>query len=91
MEMDGMLGTIELVGQTDWLAILPSALCYADKDGRLRKLNVLNDPPMTFDYVIVEKTETPLPNAAALLAQHLTHHTKLILEDWADLRLPAIA
>jgi LysR family transcriptional regulator, nitrogen assimilation regulatory protein len=91
MEMDGMLGTIELVGQTDWLAILPSALCYADKDGRVRKLNVLNDPPMTFDYVIVEKTETPLPHAAALLAQHLTRHTKLILDDWADLGVPAIA
>ncbi|SMY08038.1 LysR family transcriptional regulator [Flavimaricola marinus] len=90
MEMDGMLGTIELVGKTDWLAILPSALCYADKDGVSRKLNVLTDPPMSFDYVIVEKTESPLPNAARLLAEHLTRHTNLILEDWADLGHAAI-
>lgn len=90
MEMDGMLGTIELVGQTDWLAILPSALCHADRDGVRRKLNVLSDPPMSFDYVIVEKTETPLPHAAKLLAEHLARHTNLILADWADLRRPAI-
>lgn len=90
MEMDGMLGTIELVGQTDWLAILPSALCYADRDGRNRKLNVLADPPMSFDYVIVEKTESPLPHAARLLAEHLTRHTELILADWADLHAAPI-
>ena len=90
MEMDGMLGTIEMVGHTDWLAILPSALCYADKDGTRRKLNVLTDPPAGVDYVIVEKAETPLPHAARLLAEHLVRHTTAILEDWADLARPSI-
>lgn len=90
MEMDAMLGTIELVGKTDWLAILPSALCHADQDGVHRKLNVLSDPPMSIDYVIVEKTETPLPHAAKLLSDHVVRHTELILADWADLRAATI-
>lgn len=90
MEMDGMLGTIEMVGRTDWLAILPSALCHADKDGALRQLNLLADPPAGVDYVIVEKSETPLPRAAALLSETLIRHTEAVLRDWADLARPAI-
>ena len=86
MEMDGMLATLEMVGNTDWAAILPSAICHNDIGGRHRKLNVLCDPPMSFDYVIVEKSEAPPPRAANLLAEQIVHHTNSILADWADLR-----
>jgi DNA-binding transcriptional LysR family regulator len=86
MEMDGMLATLEMVGNTDWAAILPSAICHNDIGGRHRKLNVLCDPPMSFDYVIVEKSEAPPPRAANLLAEQIVHHTNTILADWADLR-----
>ena len=86
MEMDGMLATLEMVATQDWHAILPSALCYNDMDGTRRKLNVISDPPMSFDYVSVTKTETALPRAASLLSDHIARHTNLILEDWDDLR-----
>ncbi|MDG1116475.1 MAG: LysR family transcriptional regulator [Flavimaricola sp.] len=86
MEMDGMLATLEMVGNTDWAAILPSAICHNDIGGRHRKLNVLSDPPMSFDYVIVEKSEAPPPRAANLLAEQIVHHTNAILADWTDLR-----
>lgn len=86
MEMDGMLGTLEMVGTDDWLAILPSALCHNDTTGNLRKLNVISDPPISFDYVSVTKTETALPRAAGLLADRIAEHTNIILADWADLR-----
>ena len=85
LEMDGMLATLEMVGGTDWLAVLPSAICYPDKSGLVRKLNVLGSPPMSFDYVIVEKTEAAPPRAARLLADRLIEHTNLILNDWDDL------
>ncbi len=91
MEMDGMLGTLEMVGKTDWMAILPSAICHADKDGQMRKLNLLSDPPMNFDYVLVQKTESPLPRAAQLLADALTTHVNRILADWTDLDTRSIA
>ncbi|SLN76804.1 LysR family transcriptional regulator [Roseisalinus antarcticus] len=90
MEMDGMLGTLEMVAHTDWQAILPSAICHPDKDGQVRKLNLLCDPPMSFDYVIVQKSERPLPQAARLLADHLATYTNRILGDWEDLAAPAI-
>ena len=31
--MDGMLATLEMVAATDWIAMLPSAICFPDKDG----------------------------------------------------------
>lgn len=85
LEMDGMLGTLEMVGGSDWMAVLPSAICHPDRGGAVRKLNVIADPPMSFDYVVVEKAETPLSRAAQLLADHIAEHTNLVLDDWEDL------
>lgn len=86
MEMDGMLATLELVAASDWMAILPSAICHPDRDGRARQLNVIADPPMSLDYVIVEKSDAPPGRAAHLLADCLIRHTHDILDDWDDLR-----
>lgn len=82
LEMDGMLATLEMVGATDWVAILPSAICHPDRDGRIRRLNLLKDPPMTVDYMLVEKTEVAQPKAARLLAACLSEHINGILDDW---------
>ena len=86
LEMDGMLGTLQMVEASDWMAVLPSAICYPDRHGLTRKLNVISDPPMSFDYVVVEKSETPLSQAARLLADRIAHHTNIVLDDWQDRR-----
>ncbi len=86
LEMDGMLGTLEMVAATDWVSILPSAICHADRSGTQRKLHVIAEPPMSLDYVIVEKAETSLSRAARPLADQIIAHTNAILADWDDLR-----
>ncbi|MEZ7812237.1 MAG: LysR family transcriptional regulator [Paracoccaceae bacterium] len=82
LEMDGMLATLEMVSATDWVAILPSTICHADKDGLVRRLNWIKDPPLNLDYILVTKTEGSLQSSARLLAECLTHHIGLILLDW---------
>jgi DNA-binding transcriptional LysR family regulator len=84
LEIDGMLATLEMVGATDWVAILPSALCHPDKNGIIRRLNPIKDPPLSFDYILVEKAEAAPPRAAQLLADCLTQHIAHILSDWSD-------
>ncbi|MFZ3581760.1 LysR family transcriptional regulator [Loktanella sp. DJP18] len=84
LEMDGMLATLEMVGATDWVAILPSAICHPDKDGSVRRLNPIKDPPISLDYVLVEKAEMAAPRAARLLANCLVHHIGVILSDWQE-------
>lgn len=82
MEMDGMLATIEIIAQSNWVAILPSAICHADRSGRARWLNPISDPPMTLDYIIVQKAEMTLSLTARLLAGHIAQATSNIIADW---------
>ena len=85
LEMDGMLATLEMVAATDWVAVLPSAICYPDKDGSVRRLNPISSPPICLDYILIEKSETPPPRAAKLLADCLTDHITKILADWSKI------
>ena len=82
MEMDGMLATIEIIAQSQWVAILPSAICHADRAGAARWLNPISDPPMTIDYVMVQKAEMTLSRAARLLAEQIGQSTAQIIADW---------
>lgn len=85
LEFDGMLATLEMVGATDWVAVLPSAVCFPDKAGSIRKLNILKNPPVNIDYIIVHKTEAAPSKASELLADRLIEHTNIIINDWHDL------
>ena len=82
LELDGMLATIEILGSSDWVAILPSTICHPDKSGAIRKLNPIKEPPISLDYIRVEKSEVALPRAANELADCLTRHILEVLEDW---------
>ena len=91
LEMDGMLATLEMVAATDWVAMLPSAICFPDKDGATRHLNPIKEPPIGLDYILVEKAESAPPRAAQLLAKCLTHHLSNVLNEWCkefDTQIP---
>lgn len=81
LEMDGMLVTLEMIGATDWVAILPWAICHRDRLGDVRRLNPIKDPPISLDYVLVEKTEAAPTQAARLLVDCLIQHIANILAD----------
>ena len=83
LEMDGMLATLEMVAATDWVAILPAAICYPDKDGSVRHLNPIKDPPIGLDYILVEKAEAAPLRAAQLLAAGLTESLSKVLNEWS--------
>ena len=68
LEIDGMLGTLEMVAASDWCAILPAALCHPDRAGNVRALNPLADPPMTTDYVAIARDDAAPSRAARLLS-----------------------
>lgn len=70
MEMDSMMGTLELVALSDWVAILPGLVCGPD-DGRVRRVSPLADPPLHSDFVAIEPARRPLSPQAALLLEAL--------------------
>lgn len=66
LEMDAMLGTLELVARSRWVTILPGVLCIADADGRERRVNPIIDPEMFSEFVVIEPARRALSPAASL-------------------------
>lgn len=62
MEMDAMIGTLELVAKSDWITILPWVICSPDaaNDGRDRRVSPLIDPTLFSDFVVIEPASRPL-------------------------------
>jgi LysR family transcriptional regulator, nitrogen assimilation regulatory protein len=82
LEIDSMLGTLELVAQSDWVAILPGVICAGDADGRARHVHPLTDPGLSADFVTVEPARSALsPAAAAFLADMKAEILRLIRFD----------
>ena len=71
LEMDGMIGTLELVAKSDWCAILPAALCDLDLSGDFRTLSPLMSPPLTTDYVIITSASKELSPVAELFSKRI--------------------
>lgn len=77
MALDTMMGTLDLVERTDWVAILPE-LIFADRDHARFDAQPLRDPPLMLDLVCIEPASRPLSHAAgAFLALLRTSATAL--------------
>ena len=74
MEMDSMIGTLELVGSTDWVTILPYLICVPDTHSNLRYINPICEPNIYSDFVIIE----PLGRS---LTPQATFFLKLLKEE----------
>jgi DNA-binding transcriptional LysR family regulator len=69
LELDAMLGTLDFVARTDWVAILPGIM-MANETPRSRQFTVNPiRPPFALDLVLIEPSRRPMsPGARALLA-----------------------
>lgn len=84
LEMDAMLGTIELVGTSDWCTILPTAICVPDLAGQVRTLHPIVDPPIHTNYVVVQKAEKAPTHAMEGIIAHFQTAAGAIRAEWDD-------
>ena len=80
LEMDGMIGTLEMVASSDWCAILPAFLCDLDILGNLRTLSPLTSPNFTTEYVLITSASKELSSAAKLFSEKICDEIKSITE-----------
>lgn len=73
LEMDAMIGTLELVAASDWVTILPWVICNpdADKGGIERRVSPLTDPSLYSDFVVIEPAARPLSIVSSLFLDEL--------------------
>lgn len=79
MEMDAMMGTLDLVAHSNWVTILPGALCAPDLDGRTRKLHPLSEPALDVSYAMIEPATRSLSTPARLFAEELKRSVERLI------------
>lgn len=81
LELDAMMGTLDMVARSDWVAVLPSVMMAAELlDGRGSPFVItpIVDPPLTLDLAIVERARHALPAPAAAFLEMLEADTRAL-------------
>jgi DNA-binding transcriptional LysR family regulator len=65
LELDAMMGTLDLVARSDWVAVLPGLMMASDIEGETLRINPIVDPPMFLDLVAIEPSRRALSFPAA--------------------------
>jgi LysR family tcuABC transcriptional regulator len=91
IEMDAMIGTMQFVRLTDWVAILSGLICYADigrDTGRV--ISPIEDPPLIAEFVVISPARRMLSTQAELFLQIFKAEIVQIQEVWAQMIPPAV-
>jgi len=91
MEMDAMIGTLDFVARTDWVAILSGLICVADLDRTAeRVINPITDPPLFAEFVVISPARRMFSTQARLFLEHFEAEIARIQEVWAKVIPPAV-
>jgi LysR family nitrogen assimilation transcriptional regulator len=82
IEMDAMIGTLEFVAATDWVAVLPSLICVNDIERRDLVVNPIVDPPLFAEFVVIEPARQTLSVQAQLFLEQLEAQVQRIQKIW---------
>jgi LysR family nitrogen assimilation transcriptional regulator len=68
LELDAMMGTLQLVAASDWVAVLPFVMMMSDLDGDRFTIRPLDDPPFHSEFVLIEPSRRAMSPVAARFA-----------------------
>jgi len=71
LDLDAMMGTLQFVAASDWVAILPFVMMVSDLDEGRFDVRPLEDPPFYSEFVLIEPARKVMSPAAALFADIL--------------------
>jgi LysR family transcriptional regulator, nitrogen assimilation regulatory protein len=91
IEMDAMIGTLQFVRLTDWVAILSGLICYADIGRNMgRVTSPIEDPPLIAEFVAISPARRRLSTQASLFLQVFEAEIAQMLDVWARTIPPAV-
>jgi DNA-binding transcriptional LysR family regulator len=84
LELDAMLGTLDFVSRSDWVAILPGIMMAADIERPTTvTINPIVDPVFTLDLVLIEPSRRAMSPAARSFLKMLQIESERLEEPWA--------
>jgi DNA-binding transcriptional LysR family regulator len=84
LEMDAMIGTLELVARSDWVTVLPSLISVNDIKGREFVVNPIDDPPLYDEFVLIQPARRTLTAQARLFLERFEAEVAHIHAIWDD-------
>ncbi len=83
LELDAMMGTLDLVANADWVTILPGVMMASDLDHDRFSINPIVDPPLNLDLVLIEPARRPMDLAAQAFLEMLEASAEKVNACWA--------
>ena len=71
LELDAMLGTLDFVSRTEWVAVLPGIMMGEEREPRLFTISPIVDPVFSLDLVLIEPSRRPMSEAAEVFLRML--------------------
>lgn len=84
IELDSMMGTLDLVATSEWVAILPGLMMAGEAEPQRYTVNPLDQPPLWLDLVQIESAQRVLPAAAQAFSEALAAATHRLNRPWSD-------
>ena len=79
LELDTMMGTLDLIARGGWSAILPGVLCLNEQYHTTRTIHPINEGNLQLDYMLIKSASKPVsPAGNELLSLIETEVNKLI-------------
>jgi DNA-binding transcriptional LysR family regulator len=82
IELDAMLGTLDLVGRSEWVAVLPGVMMASEMEADSLTINPLADPPFTLDLMLIEPARRTISPLAAAFLEMLETEARRINRRW---------
>ena len=84
IELDAMFGTLDLVGRSDWVAVLPGIMMAGDDEPSQLVINPLHSPRLTLDLMLIEPSRRTMSAAAAAFLDILKEEGQRVNGRWSS-------
>ena len=88
LELDAMIGTLELVARSDWVTVLPSLISVNDIKTGEYTVNPI-DPPLHAEFVVIQPSRRTHSTQARLFLEQLKAEIAQIQATWTQALLPS--
>jgi LysR family nitrogen assimilation transcriptional regulator len=91
IEMDAMIGTLQLVLRSEWVAILSGLICFSDIERPVgRVISPISDPPLLAEFVVISPSRRLLSSQAQLFLESFEAEIARIQNVWAQTIPPVV-
>jgi LysR family nitrogen assimilation transcriptional regulator len=86
IELDAMLGTLDLVARSEWVAVLPGIMMASEQEPDALTINPLAGPPLILDLMLIEPARRSISPLAAAFFDILETEARRINRRWDFLK-----